>query len=525
MNLATLLSQAAATMGNRVAAGLSTNTDAFTYERLSSDATALASRIHECGAEYLVVCDESSPALLTALFGAARSGSVYAPLNYRLPDDELRSLATQLTPGLAVVSSPGARRLASVRGLTTVHRREVTAAGPDEADPCQRAPVNSPNSLNKAGDLPEVPDTAAVLLHTSGTTGPPKSAVLRHRHLLAYVIDTEEPASAGPDEAHLLATPPYHVASVATLLTQLHAGRRLVMLPRFDAEAWIDLAHREHITHAKLVPTMLERIVAALDQRGRGVSLPEIRSVAYGGGKSHPATVMRAMELMPNADFTHAYGLTEACSTVAVLGPEEHRLALNGDNRATAHLSSVGKPLPTLEVSVRDSDGSEVPYDNSGEIWVRGQRVSGEYHCIGSQLDTYGWFHTGDIGRFSHDGRLYLLGRSDDMIVRGGENTSPGEIEAVLLTHPSVTDAAAFGVSSREWGEEIAVAVVIARAPATNVTADELRELVRTRLRSSRMPSRVEFVNELPYNETGKLLRRVLRERFDQPISDNLPNG
>jgi len=164
-----------------------------------------------------------------------------------------------------------------------------------------------------------------------------------------------------------------------------------------------------------------------------------------------------------------------------------------------------------VEVSVRCGDGTEAEAGTAGEIWVRGEQVAGEYAESGSTLDGDGWFRTRDSGHTDGAGYLWVHGRNDDIIVRGGENMSPGEIEDVLLTHPAVVDAAAFGAPSREWGEEVAVCVVT-RTPAPAV--DDLRELVRSRLRSSRVPARVEFVDELPYNDTGKLLRRELRQRF-----------
>ena len=512
MNLMMLLEMAATAMGDRVAVGAADG--ALTYRKLLDDAAAAAGRLRQTEARHLVLCDESSPALLTAMFGAAWAGVPYVPLNYRLADDELRQLAARVAPGLAVASPADAERLAPVEGLETVTRADF-AADPGGGD-----------TPAAAGDWPMDPDAVAVLLYTSGTTGPPKSAVLRHRHLVSYVFGTVEFAHADSREAHLLAVPPYHIASVAAQLSQLYAGRRIVPLPRFDPDAWIDLAREQQVTHVMLVPTMMSRVVAALDRRGE--TLPSIRAVSYGGGKSHRATVERALRLLPGAAFAHAYGLTETSSTVAVLGPEEHRRAGGGDPAAVKRLASVGRPLAVLEVSVRGGDGAELEPGETGEIWVRGEHVSGEYRETGPELDADGWFHTRDHGRFDADGYLYVLGRSDDVIVRGGENLSPGEIEDALLAHPHVADAAAFAVPSPEWGEEVAVAVVTGPgAPGAEAAADagasdgvcgpgadELREWVRERLRSSRVPARVEFLDALPYSETGKLLRRVLRDRF-----------
>jgi acyl-CoA synthetase (AMP-forming)/AMP-acid ligase II len=219
------------------------------------------------------------------------------------------------------------------------------------------------------------------------------------------------------------------------------------------------------------------------------------------------AVIERAMALLPGAGFVNAYGLTETSSTIAVLTPEDHRDAFASDDPAVrARLGSVGRPLPTLEVEIRD-----------GEVWVRGEQVSGQYLGADSTLTADGWFRTRDAGRLDNDGFLFVEGRLDDVIVRGAENLSPGEIEDVLVQHPAVAEAAVVGVPSEEWGEAVAAAVVL--VDDAGATEAELQDWVRTRLRSARTPERIDFRAELPYNETGKLLRRVLRSELADPTS------
>jgi acyl-CoA synthetase (AMP-forming)/AMP-acid ligase II len=211
------------------------------------------------------------------------------------------------------------------------------------------------------------------------------------------------------------------------------------------------------------------------------------------------------MDLLPDVALTNAYGLTETSSTLAVLGPDDHRAASEGDPVALERLGSVGKVLPTVEVEVRGEDGP-VPPGEPGEIWVRGEQVSGEYEGVESPLDAEGWFPTRDRGWVDADGYLYIEGRADDTIIRGGENVAPAEIEDVLRSHPDVVDVAVVGIPDEEWGQQIAAAVI--PAPGATPAVEDLQAHARKALRGSKTPSQITFVDELPYTETGKLLRR-----------------
>lgn len=359
------------------------------------------------------------------------------------------------------------------------------------------------------------PESIAVLLFTSGTTGEPKAAVLRHRHLVSYILGSVEFASADASDAALVSVPPYHVAGIAAIASSVYAGRRIVQLDSFTPERWADLARAERITNAMVVPTMLVRIVDALEQSGDS-KLPDLRALSYGGGKMPLPVIEAAMRLLPDVDFTNAYGLTETSSTIAVLTPDDHREAASSTDPAVRRrLSSLGKPLPGIELEIRGPGGEALGAGETGEICVRGEQISGEYVGLPSRVGDDGWFPTRDAGWLDDGGYLHLDGRIDDVIVRGGENISPGEVEAVILEHEAVADCAVVGVPDEQWGEAVA-AVVVARAGRT-VTADDIHEWVRSRLRSSRAPQLVAVRDELPYNETGKLLRRRVRDDLAGP--------
>ncbi len=257
---------------------------------------------------------------------------------------------------------------------------------------------------------------------------------------------------------------------------------------------------------------MLQRIVLLFDQ-GATYDLSSLRSMAYGGGRMPQELIERALDLMPNTGFTNAYGLTETSSTIALLGPDDHREAhQSSDPAVSARITSVGKPLPTIELESRDEQGAVLPAGEVGEIYVRGEQVSGEYRER-SALDSEGWFPTRDVGWLDNDGYLFLGGRADDVIVRGGENISPGEIEEVLATHAAIAESVAVGIPSVEWGEAVGVAITVRNGCQAPVT-EEVQQLIKERLRSSRVPEKVIVVDDLPYNEMGKLLRREIKALF-----------
>jgi acyl-CoA synthetase (AMP-forming)/AMP-acid ligase II len=286
-------------------------------------------------------------------------------------------------------------------------------------------------------------------------------------------------------------------------------------MPSFTPAEWVSIARREGVTHAMTVPTMLNRILDVLDPTtgGDGLGLPTVRLLSYGGGRMPVPVIERALSLLPGADFVNAYGLTETSSSIAVLTPDDHRQALASDEpHVRRRLGSVGQPLPTVEITVRDSEGVVLPPDAHGEIWVRGEQVSGEYHGKDASGPGDGWFATNDEGYFDEAGYLYVEGRLDDVIVRGGENLSPGEIEDVLLQHPAVHECAVVGVRDQEWGEVVA-AVVIPHAGAV-VDEQELSDFLVSRLRSSRRPALVDIRSSLPVSDTGKVLKRILREEL-----------
>jgi acyl-CoA synthetase (AMP-forming)/AMP-acid ligase II len=488
MGIELILDMAAGALGERVALGR--RADGLTYDDLARAADGGATVLCASGAASVAHIGVNGPVLPALVFAAARAGIPLTPLNYRLSAGQLRALLAELVNPYVVAD----HAFADMVPVTTVSEDWLDLALLTQ--PSVEAPVND--------------EDPAVVLFTSGTTSKPKGVVLRHSHLLSYVLETVEFGSAGEADSVLVSVPPYHIAGVGSVLSNLYAGRRMTYLPDFNAAGWLEVVCDDRVTHAMVVPTMLARIVAELD--GATADAPTLRSIAYGGGRIPPTVLRAALAAFPDVDFVNAYGLTETSSTIAVLGPQDHRTALTGDADAVRRLSSVGRMVPGVQCQIRDEDGTPLLPGETGEIWVRGAQVSGEYQGIGSVLDDDGWFPTRDRGRLDADGYLFVDGRSDDTIIRGGENIAPAEIEDVLVEHPAVDQVAVFGAPDEEWGERI-VAVIVP-VPGADPEPDDIRAFVRVRLRSSRTPDDVVFRPDLPYTATGKLLRRDLARQL-----------
>ncbi|MEW5810359.1 MAG: fatty acid--CoA ligase family protein [Actinomycetota bacterium] len=461
----------------------------LTTGELSSLADGGAGIIESTGAQHVAYVGTGGVMLPLLLFASARAAVPVTPLNYRLSTEGLRALLDRLPDPLVVVDDD--YRDAVGDGYRTIGSAEFFSSAATGEPPAAFAD----------------PDAVGVVLFTSGTTSQPKAVELTHSNLTSYITGTVEFAAAEPGDAALICVPPYHIAGVSAALSNLYAGRKMVYLEHFDAQRWVELVHAEGVTSATVVPTMLDRIVTVLETQQ--LSLPTLRTLAYGGSKVPLPLVRQALSLLPEVGFVNAYGLTETSSTIAVLTPDDHRAALNAtDEDALRRLGSVGQPVPGIEVEIRGDDGARLRPGEAGELFVRGEQVSGKYTDIGSVLDEHGWFPTKDVAYVDAEGYLFIGGRSDDTIIRGGENIAPAEIEEVLVEHPEVRDCAVVGADDPEWGQ-IIVAVVVAQ-PGTQPDPDELRAYVRSMLRGSRTPDRVVFREELPTNATGKVLRRDL---------------
>src|SRR3954470_1944233 len=375
VNLGMLLDLAADGLGDRIAFG--SRADGLSYARIRDLASAAAPRLAASGADTLALLDETGPCVPVALFAAAWAGMSYAPLNFKFQPDYVRQLLDRLGDTFVVY---GRQYHAALSGAGEVAVEEAESW------------LDDLGADDSGGAYADEPGRPAVLLFTSGTSAAPKAAVLEHDHLLAYILNSVEFGSASEDDAVLLSVPPFHIAGVAGVLSAIYAGRRIVPLARFTPEDWVRLARDEGVTHAMVVPTMLDRIVACMEADPK-LRVPTMRNLVYGGARMPIPVLERALELFPNAGFVNAYGLTETSSTVALLGPADHRTAFAGDRKG---LASIGKPLPGIEFECVDEDGKAVAPEVEGRIRIRGDQVSGKYVGQDGGVDAEGWLITGD---------------------------------------------------------------------------------------------------------------------------------
>lgn len=347
----------------------------------------------------------------------------------------------------------------------------------------------------------------AGLFYTGGTTGVSKGVMLTHRNLVANAWNMQITQPLTADDRYLVMAPMFHAAGSISLLQSVFAGATQVIMPAFDPASMLDIVEQERITQTLGVPTMVAASVEEQLARPRDVSA--FRAYAHGGSPIAVEVLRRGAEAFPDTAFIHLYGATETAPLVTGLANE---IELLGTERE----KSAGQPVMGCEVVIRDAGGSPLPAGEPGEVSVRGANIMAGYWNKPEQTDAAlrgGWYWTGDVGRLDSDGYLYLLDRSKDMIISGGENVYCTEVEDALYTHPAVLEATVFGIPSDRWGEAVH-AVVVLRDGAT-VVEHELIAHCRSLIAGYKVPRSVAFRTEpLPKSGPGKVLKRELRSPY-----------
>lgn len=443
-------------------------------------------------------------------FAAARVGAVLMPLNYRLSAAELGWILRHCPPRVLCVEPDFAGRIlaedlagtpADGRLLWDGERTgwrpvEALLAGPTEA--LDHAPVTASDP--------------AVQMYTSGTTGRPKGAVLSHENILALTAAWAPDMHLSPGVSRFLqVTPLFHVGGMLMVMSTVWAGTELWLLPEFDPAAAIDTLSEGRITHTLMVPAMVRWCL--LDVHLGERRFPALELMVYGAAPM-PVSLLAEAAARFECAFLQGYGLTESAGVLLVLKPEDHARPAEGP--APERLASAGKAVGCAEVQVVDADGAPVAAGAIGEIVARGPNMTIGYFAdpeATAEAFAGGWFHTGDLARVDAEGYVYVVDRSKDMILVGGENVYPREIEDVLLAHAAVADAAVIGIPHDVWGEQV-LALVVPRSDQSFPGERALIRYCRSSLASFKCPGRIELRDDLGRNAAGKLQKPSLREPY-----------
>jgi long-chain acyl-CoA synthetase len=477
---------------------------AVTYRELDERSNRLAQALLAAGAgpgSRVAYLDRTAPEVIELLFAAGKIGAVIVPLNWRLAVAELARIVSDADARLLIVGSAYVATATALGQRLNQPPRAIEVGAAYEAWIGAHAPLD-PGGRGALGDT-------VVQMYTSGTTGVPKGVLTTHRNLAAAA---ETSPRWGFDEATVSLTPlpMFHIAGIGWAFLGLWNGATTVLVSDFVADAVLDLLERERVTNAVFVPTMLQMLTAAPGAEQRDYSA--LRSIAYGASPITTPVLKAALRTFRCSLFG-IYGLTETTGAAVQLDAEDHD---PGGPRERL-LRSVGRPYPWVALRIVDpATGAPCRPGDVGEVWLRAPNVMAGYFNrpeeTAAALTEDGWLRTGDGGYLDDDGYLFLTDRIKDMIVSGGENVYPIEVEEVLAQHPAVEDVAVIGVHDERWGEAVKALVVVRNGRAG--TADELIAFARERLAGYKLPRAIDFVDTLPRTPSGKVLKRELRERF-----------
>ncbi|MFE0752129.1 class I adenylate-forming enzyme family protein [Gordonia sp. NPDC058843] len=438
----------------------------------------------------------NSVELVVNLLGLGLTGAVPVLLNWRLADAELAELGRLCSPAIiahdaefrsgALAAVPDGQRIVMLGDATA-----TTADGRRDVEPDHLDPVSG--------------DTLA-LLHTSGTTGLPKVIALDEKAHIWGCGRLVTMAGLTERAVHLRFTPLFHLAGLQEIGASLLSGGTTLLQSDFDADVWLDTAAARGVAYGHLPPSTMRRVLAAFERRTEKPDLSSLVEIWYGTAPAGDELVTAALDAF-GCGLRQVYGMTEAQSPVSMLGADDHE---SGSGR----IGTAGRVLPEWEVRLRDPSGEAVSNGQPGELEIRGRQLFSGYWAPdgghGSGLDAEGWYRTGDVAVLDEEGYLTIVDRVKDMVISGGENVYPAEVERLLAAHPDVREIAVIGVPDATWGETVH-AVVVPRAPEFDIEA--FIRWSRHRIAGFKRPRSVELVDELPRNASGKILKRALRER------------
>ncbi len=512
MDHATLVARYAQQYGGRTAVVFGDRR--WSFADVNRRANAIAHGLLELGVktgDRVATLSRNCPQHIEILFGKSKIAAVDVALNSRLSPEEI---VWQLNDCEATALFAGAeqwRRLAPHRGHLETVRHVIVLGGPASETIAYEDFVGGHGTTDVS--LPGDARAPGRIFYTGGTTGRAKGVVVTWQSDLAVTRNLllDLVPDLGAHDVFLGLQPLYHAVGTFILPCWIR-GAAHVVVEDFDAAGAFDAVERERVTVIKTVPTVLARLTAAPDVTTR--DLRSVRTIIYGASPM-PVEQLKTALAVFGPVFVQNYGQSEAPMTICLLRKEDH--VVDGPPHQVARLASIGRPYTMVGVKVAADDGSEVPAGELGEILVQGDHVMEGYwknpDATGETLRD-GWIHTRDIGRTDAEGFVFLVDRKSEMIITGGLNVYPQEVEQVLYQHPAVFEASVFGIPDARWGETVKAAVVL--KPGQAAGADELMDFCKARLASYKKPTSVDFHAELPKSDTGKILRRTLQEPYWQ---------
>jgi len=481
-----------------------------TYGELDRRTNQVAQALRAAGlapGDRIAHLGKNSDLYFELLLGAAKAGVVTAPINWRLAPPEIAHVLADSTAKLLFVG-PEFIDLARSPALDFPWAATIGMESPLPGG--DFASWRDGQSHEDLG-VQVTPDDAVVQLYTSGTTGLPKGVVLSHDNFLALQRAQSGPDYAwnrwGDDDVALAAMPGFHVGGVGWPLTAFYNGALAVVVREFDPLAVLDFIETWRISKLLLVPAAMQLVVR--QPNALTVDFSRLKYIFYGASPI-PLDLLRESMAVFGSGFVQLYGMTETAGAVVALGPEDH------DPAGNARMRSAGRPLPGVEIQVWGDDGRALPAGEVGEIVIRSaSNMLGYFGQLQATADTLvagGWLRTGDAGYLDADGYVFIHDRVKDMIISGGENIYPAEVENAVFGHPDVAEVAAIGVPSDRWGEEVKAIVVL--RPGVEPDPEALIAWARGRIAGYKTPKSVDFMDVLPRNASGKILRRELRASY-----------